>query len=79
MTTHDYRIRGWGHDYVIHAVHNGGLEIDISGWGSGINEGDYLLMAHAKGEARYEIESIRYVDDPADMWFAKAVFAPRQG
>lgn len=77
MTTHDYRIRQWGHDYVILQIYNGGLEIYISGWGLGIAEGDYLLIAHTKGEARYKIESIRYVDDPADMWFANATFTPR--
>lgn len=76
--THDYRDRRWGHDYVIHRIYEGGMRLDMGGWGLGLRAGDYILMNNASGETRYQIATIKYQDDPPDMWFAKAVFAPRQ-
>lgn len=51
----------------------------MSGWGHGIENGDYLIIAPHGRETRYQVESIRYCSDPPDMWFADVVFAPRQG
>lgn len=74
-TTHDYRDRYWGHDYAILTVN--GMTIHLAGWGFGISAGDYILLTHSKGEARYQIDTIRYDGDPPDMWYADATFAPR--
>ena len=77
--THDYRCRGFGHDYVIADVHDDGQRLNMYGWGGGIRSGDYLVMNHPNGgETRYQMREIEYKLDPADMWFAMAHFAPRR-
>jgi hypothetical protein len=72
--THDYRIRGWGHDYVIHKIN--GLTLDMSGWGYNIEVGDYLILEQGITGTRYEVTKIEYKH--SDMWFAEAIFAPRE-
>lgn len=82
-TTHDYTKRGWGHDYVITEVMDGGLTIRMSGWGSNIQAGDYMLIVSqstdplANPDTRYQVKTVSYADDPRDMWSMEAVFAPR--
>lgn len=73
--THDYRKRYWGHDYVWHPENNG-LAGSLSGWGHGIEQGDYIIFGGGDG-ARYKFTSVRYCLDPSDMWFGKVKFAPR--
>lgn len=75
--THDYTNRYWGHDYSISQAYDGGQTIEISGWGSGIKKGDYLLLRRGDDSTRYKVKGIRYESDPRDMWFATAKFAPR--
>lgn len=77
MTTHDYTDRGWGHDYTIHTIHDGGQRLSVSGWGDGIQEGDYLILKNGERGSRYVVSSISYYDDPSDMWKAELTFAPR--
>lgn len=76
--THDYTRKTWGHNYEVMAVKRGGMELRLCGWGHGIKEGDYLILENGSGSTRYKVESIAYRTDPPDMWFANAVFAPRQ-
>ena len=76
--THDYTRRTWGHDYTTLKVIDGGQRLRLSGWGLGINAGDYLILPNGKGTTRYRVDSIEYRMDPRDMWFAEATFAPRQ-
>lgn len=82
--THDFGPgrRCWGHDYTIDKVHDGGQRVRATGWGHGgrlIREGDYLLLEAAGGKraTRYQVEKIKRVMDPPDMWFAELAFAPR--
>jgi hypothetical protein len=81
--TRDYTNRGWGHDYVIHHVIDGGRELRCSGWGPGfgprIVRGDYLILPGKDPGAttRYQVAEIEYHMDPADMWAATLRFAPR--
>lgn len=75
--THDYTRRGWGHDYAIHQVIEGGRRLKASGWGHGIAVGDHLIMPNQQATTRYRVEAIRYVRDPTDQWFADLAFAPR--
>lgn len=81
--THDYTRRYWGHDYTITDVRNRGLEITVMGWGCGISVGDYMLIIGQSTEpgvnpdTRYRVKSIRYSDDPPDMWLMRCEFAPR--
>lgn len=79
--THDYGERGWGHDYTWDP-REGGLAGHATGWGCGIQEGDYLLLkSHSPdsrdGRTRYQVKSISYYLDPPDMWSAELQFAPR--
>ena len=76
--THDYTRRTWGHDYTTLSVIDGGQRLRLSGWGLGINAGDYLILPNGNGTTRYRVDSIAYRMDPHDMWFAEATFAPRQ-
>lgn len=79
MAEHDYRQRCWGHDYTF-TPQDGGQRGQLSGWGEGIQQGDYLLLQHPESAdgTRYQVETIRYYPDPPDMWRATARFAPRQ-
>jgi hypothetical protein len=76
--THDYTRRTWGHDYSTTAVIDGGMRLRMAGWGAGIKPGDYLILPNGRDTTRYQVEKIDYRIDPPDMWFAEAVFAPRQ-
>jgi hypothetical protein len=76
--THDYTKRTWGHDYSTTDVIDGGMRLRLAGWGLGINAGDYLILPNGSGTTRYQVDRVNYCMDPSDMWFADAVFAPRQ-
>lgn len=76
MTTHDYTVRDWGHDYTF-TPSEGGQRGSMMGWGHGIEAGHYLLIRNGAGSTRYQVETISYFRDPADMWSAQVVFAPR--
>lgn len=86
MNTHDYGNgkRVWGHDYTITDVRGNGQEISMAGWGRGIENGDYMLIESqssdpdANPSTRYKVKSVRYFDDPPDMWSMECVFAPRR-
>jgi hypothetical protein len=78
MTEHDYMEREWSRDYAIDTVKDGGHQLNAHGWGRGIREGDYLLLANGpEAGTRYRVKTIRYTQDPPDMWFAELRFAPR--
>jgi len=77
-TTHDYTDRAWGHDYVIHSVHDDGLKLDASGWGEGVKTGDFMLLQNGNTSTRYQVATISYLPDPRDMWRAELGFAPRE-
>ena len=76
--THDYTHRRPGHDYSITQVVDGGMRLRMAGWGAGIKAGDYLILPNGDETTRYQMDQIDYCEDPRDMWFADAVFAPRQ-
>lgn len=75
--THDYTLRQWGHNFTITQVFDGGLKISMSGWKSGISEGDFLILPNGAETTRYRVTSIEYYNNPPDMWKATAEFAPR--
>ena len=74
--THDYTVRCWGHDYTFDP-RVGGLKARMMGWGHGIEAGDYLIIVNGNGSTRYQVDSIKYFDNPRDMWSAEVSFAPR--
>ena len=76
--THDFSTREWGHNYNILNISDGGMEIDIAGWGRGLSDDDYIIIQNGNDTTRYKLDSIEYKHDPPDMWFASASFAPRE-
>jgi MioC protein len=74
---HDYTRREWGHDFVVLEEFDFGKRLRLSGWGSGIKAGDFLVLPNGEKTTRYLVGSIEYRSNPSDMWFADATFAPR--
>lgn len=77
MKTHDYTVRAWGHDFTVMAIRDRGQRIQVTGWGYGIEPGDFILLPTDDGSTRYQVFSITYRVDPSDMWTAELHFAPR--
>lgn len=79
--THDYTNahRGFGHDITYRPIDSLGRTLHATGWGAGIKKADFILLTNGAGETRYMVDSITYFADPADMWNAQLLFAPRQG
>lgn len=79
---HDYTKarRGWGHDIHWRPIDQKGQRLDAGGWGSGIKQGDFILITNPQNQAetRYQVESIDYYADPKDQWHGVLAFAPRQ-
>lgn len=77
MTTHDYTVRYWGHDYSIQLIE--GETMLMMGWGLEITPGDYLMLFNERIQrlVYYEVTEIDYFIDPIDMWTATVQFVPR--
>lgn len=75
--THDYTRRAWGHNFSIIKIFDGGMRLSMMGWGHGISKGDFIILPNEKETTRYLIKSIKYKNDPPDMWRATVEFAPR--
>jgi len=79
--THDYTKRGWGHDFAIMDIIDGGLQVKVMGWGRGIKKGDLIILANEhspSGGSPYRITDIEYKLDPSDMWSLEGEFEPRE-
>lgn len=76
-TTHDYRHGTWGHNVIVHSVHEAGRRLQASGFGKGVRIGDWVLLKNHDQETRYQVNDIEYAMDPPDMWAATLLFAPR--
>ena len=77
--THDFTVRGWGHDYMVDPI-DGGQRAKIVGWGYGLKKGDYILLQNGGGSTRYLLDTVDYIGGmggPKDMFRAYATFAPR--
>jgi hypothetical protein len=75
--THDYSAKEWGHSCEITSIEDGGLNINLAGWGKGIASGDFIVIKNGEDTTRYKFKSIKYCNDPIDMWFGSLIFAPR--
>jgi hypothetical protein len=75
---HDLSERSWGCNYTIINASDGGINITLSGWKSGICNGDFIILKNGDDTTRYVIDDISYHYDPHDMWAASATFSPRQ-
>jgi len=78
-TTHDFskEKRTWGHDISFEPIDGDPERGKVYGWCYGIKIGDYLILQNGEGTTRYQVEDIKYRNDPPDMFFGTAVFAPR--
>ncbi len=76
--THDFSAREWGRNYSIGRIESGGLNISLTGWGTGIKTGDYIIIKNGDDTTRYKFDSVEYHRDPHDMWFGELTFAPRE-
>ena len=75
--THDYTRRSWGHNFTITEIFNGGMWLDMMGWGHGLSKGDFIILPNGNETTQYLIKDIEYKSNPPDMWRAKVEFAPR--
>lgn len=73
-----------GHRYVGHDIHYKpadpeGIRLNAGGWGTGIDEGDFILLTNPSDghTTRYQVERITYYWEPKDQWYGTLVFAPR--
>jgi hypothetical protein len=77
---HDYaENRGWGHDLNFRPIGDG-EKATASGWGYGIEEGDFLMLANKHspdGRTKYRVDAIRYEWNPRDMWHADLSYVRR--
>lgn len=78
MQIHDYTHghRGWGHDFCVLGIIDGGKLLRVSGWGVGIKVGDALDLQNGTGKSFYLVVEIKYMSDPADQWFATVAHRP---
>jgi hypothetical protein len=67
--THDYRRLVCGEDYVLEMKDESNCGY-MTGQGSGIKCGDYLVLANNHELARYQIKEIDYYSNPPDLWIA---------
>lgn len=79
---HDYteRTRAWGHDYAL-TPDSDPNTARITGWGSGLREGDFLLLTHPETRiiVVYRLAEVAYYrkpGDPGDQWRGRARFIP---
>lgn len=85
-TVHDYRDKqlGWGWDLVKinwkvvkqkkEGIYSPGDEFEIQGIGKNLNERDQILIDFKNGIGCFDIDEIKYNQDPPDMWYAKLNF-----
>ncbi len=74
---HDFTTNCWGNSCSVSKIRDGGMSISIYGWRCGIKQGDFLILPNKADTTRYKVSSIRYENDPRDMFFGEAEFAPR--
>ena len=67
--THDFSRAIRGQDYIFEPIDDG-LRAYITGYGSGMKVGDYLILREGFDRCRYQVEEIDYYSNPEDMWIA---------
>ena len=73
-TVHDYSNRYWGHDFVFMGADADKKIISLTGWGSGLRNGDYFKYeTYDHRIVTYRIKEVDYYRDPRDMWKAQLV------
>lgn len=67
--THDYTKYSERNNYIFEPT-EGGNRGYLTGQGSGIKRGDYLILSDGSHCHRYQVEEIDYYSNPPDMWVA---------
>lgn len=76
--------RRMGHACCISRVEDGGQRLRLYGWdhvGEPLRDGAFVIVSHAEDRSRttrYRLERVQRMYDGTQMWFADAVFAPRE-
>ena len=73
--THDYLKPAWGRNCTFTPLEKG-QRGHVTGWGRGVEVGDYLLLPNGNVSTRYRITILHNYDGPPDMWRAEVMFAP---
>ncbi len=76
-TTHDYTRQQWGRSCSVIKVEQDGLKVRMTGFGTGITAGDFILLPNGPESTRYRVETIEYPGRPRDFWTADLSFSPR--
>ncbi len=76
-STHDYTKSRWGHAVEILRIINEGNQLRVVGYGSGVNNGDFLLLPNEGSSTRYKVLKIEHKGSGTKQWFADLEFAPR--
>jgi hypothetical protein len=81
LNCHNYtkQYRAWGHDYsLVKKLDELGHKWEVLGFGEGVEKGHRILLDNQTPYGtRYKVESIKYMQDPSDMWQAVLRFDPR--
>lgn len=73
-TQHDYTKQCWGHS-IGQVSRNTNGTLSMMGHGTGIKKTDTLIMNMNSGRiAQFKVMSVRYLQDPPDMWTMNAKF-----
>ena len=67
--THDFSRAVKGQDYLLEPIGES-LRAYMTGYGSGMKVGDYLILREGFDCCRYQVEEIEYYSNPEDMWIA---------
>ncbi|NMG20010.1 hypothetical protein DP116_11290 [Brasilonema bromeliae SPC951] len=67
--TYDYTQYVSGRDYIFESIDNQAKGY-MTGQGTGIKRGDYIILCHSSRTCRYQVEDIDYYSEPPNMWIA---------
>lgn len=74
---YDSNHRYWGHDYTMSPYAATPGQVTATGWGYGIEKGDYLLLGRPETPWKFKVAEIEYGRDPRDLWHATLTVAHR--
>ena len=78
MNTVDFSCPGWGHQFTVTQIGDGGLTLNGMGHFSGrIERGDFFILSNKGSTTRYKVDEIEWLLNPSDMFSATLSFAPR--
>lgn len=55
-----------------------GRVLEIFGWGTEVQVGDFLILRDRTHKAKYRVDDIRYESPFMDLWWATVKFVPSE-